>query len=96
MRYFGYFEVYVPNSEDLHANETVSGGKIEKAESVPKRMNSSTGFNEMQKIMGFRKKVSSVREWLRYHAEENFNKTIIEHMYVIALNKLETPNGIFI
>lgn len=62
LRYFGYFEVYVPSSEELHANETVSGGKIEKAEPVPKRMSSSTDFNEMQKIMGFRKKVFKPRE----------------------------------
>lgn len=46
----------MPNSEDIHANETVAGGKIVKVEPLPNRMNSRTDFNEMQKIMRPRKK----------------------------------------
>lgn len=61
LKYFGYFEVYLPDPEHIYANETVSGVKIEKLESFPNQLTTNTNFNEMQKIMGFRKKSQKIR-----------------------------------
>lgn len=54
-KYFGYFEIYVSDPKNIHANETVSGGKLEKPEIFPNQLKPSTDFNEMQKIMRSRK-----------------------------------------
>lgn len=49
----------MPNAKDIKAFETVGGGKIIKAEPIRNQLTANTDFNEMQKIMGSKKKSSS-------------------------------------
>lgn len=56
LKYFGCFEVYVPDPKDNSVEETVSGMKIQKPETLPNRITTNTSLEEMQKITRAKKK----------------------------------------